>query len=102
MWHDDDEQVRKVARAVVTLIADHCGGHLSVFQIVKKKCRTPALLQYGLCTKLKEEMRVFPVEALDLWMTITRLVKENIINLAQDRLKVWLRLSQALSTYYLH
>lgn len=100
MWHDD-EQVRKVARTVVTLIADYRGGHLSVFQIIKKKCRTPALLQYELCTKLREEMRVFPVEALDLWMTITRLVKENIINLAQDRLKVWLRISQVLLTCYL-
>lgn len=100
MWHED-EQVKRVARGVVNLIADHRGGQLSIFQVVKPKCRTPALLHYSLCTKITDEIKVFPAEGLDLWMTITRLVKENIVNLAQDRLNVWLEIPQVLPTHFI-
>jgi hypothetical protein len=95
MWHED-EQVKRVARGVVNLIADHRGGDLNTFQVVKLRCRTPALFQYELCTKITDELKVFPAEGLELWMTITRLVKENIVNLAQDRLNVWLQIPQVL------
>ena len=97
MWHED-EQVKRVARAVVNLIADHRGGELSIFQVVKSKCRTPALFHYELCNKITDEIKVFPAEGLDLWMTITRLLKENIINLAHDRLYVWLQIPQVSAT----
>jgi hypothetical protein len=97
MWHDD-EQVKRVARAVVDLIADHRGGELSIFQVVKLKCRTPALLHYELCSKITDEIKVFPDEGLELWMIITRLLKENIINLAHDRLYVWLQIPQVNTT----
>lgn len=93
MWHED-EQVKAVARAVVTLIADHHGGNLDIYHIVKQKCPTPGRLQYELALKISDEMRVFPADALDLWMTITRLVKERIIDIAQDRLKYWLIIPQ--------
>lgn len=93
MWHED-EQVKRVARGVVNLIADHRGGLLDTFQIVKLRCRTPALFQYELCTKVTDEIKVFPAEGLDLWMTITRLVKEHIVALAQDRLNVWVQIPQ--------
>jgi hypothetical protein len=93
MWHED-EQIKRTAREVVSLIADHRGGELNTFQIVKSKCRTPALLHYELCTKIADEIKVFPAEGLELWMVITRLVKENIVNLAQDRLYVWLQIPQ--------
>ena len=93
MWHED-EQVKRIARMVVNLIADHRGGEVSIFQVVKLKCRTPALLHYELCNKITDEIKVFPAEGLDLWMTITRLLKENIINLAHDRLYVWLQIPQ--------
>ena len=91
MWHDD-EQVRRTARVVVNLIADHRGGELSIINIVKLKCPSPAFLQYEVCRKITDELHVFPAEALDLWMTITRLVKEHIIELAQDRMNIWLHI----------
>jgi len=95
MWHED-EQLKRVARGVVNLIADHRGGDLNTFQVVKLKCRTPALFRYELCTKIIDELIVFPVEGLELWITITRLLKENIVNLAQDHLNVWIKIPQVL------
>jgi hypothetical protein len=92
-WNED-EQVKRAARAVVNLIADHRGGQLSVFQVVKLKYRLPELLQYELCPKIRDEIRVFPIDGLAFWLTITRLVKENIVSLAQDRLKIWLQIPQ--------
>lgn len=92
-WNED-EQVRRAARGVVNLIADHRGGQLSIFQVVKLKYRLPQLLQYELFPKIREEIRVFPIDGLSFWLTITRLVKENIVSLVQDRLKIWLQIPQ--------
>jgi hypothetical protein len=92
-WNED-EQVKRAARAVVNLVADHCGGQLSTFQVIKLKYRLPELLQYELCPKIRDEIRVFPTDGLAHWLTITRLVKENIVSLAQDRLKIWLQIPQ--------
>lgn len=97
MWHDD-ELVKQVARNVVSLIADHRGGDPKIFQVVKTKCRTPALLQYELCTKITLEIKILPADGLDLWMTITRLVKQNIVDLAQDCLQAWLQIPQVTPT----
>ena len=47
-----------------------------------------------LAHKINEEMRVLPLDALNLWITITRLVKEGMIDLARDRLKYWLMIPQ--------
>lgn len=74
------------------MIANCRGGQPSIFQAVKQKCRTPALLQYQLCKIIKDETTVSPTEGLDLWMTITRLVKENIVEWAQDRLYYWIEI----------
>jgi hypothetical protein len=93
MWHDD-EQVKAVARAVVKMIADRHGGTLETYHIVKQKVPTEARLLYEVIPKIKEEMRVLPVDALVLWHTITRLVKERIIDLAQTNLKFWLMIPQ--------
>lgn len=93
MWHED-EGIKKAARHVITLIADHRGGHLDIFQVVKYKCRTPALFHYELFSRVEDELRVLPADGLELWMIITRLVKDNIINLAQDRLSIWLIVPQ--------
>ena len=91
MW-SKDEQVKREAREVVDMIANCRGGQPSIFQAVKQKCRTPALLQYQLCKIIKDETTVSPTEGLDLWMTITRLVKENIVEWAQDRLYYWIEI----------
>jgi hypothetical protein len=93
MWHED-EGVKRAARNVVTLIADHRGGHLDIYQVVKLKCRTPRLFQYEIISKVEDELRILPADGLELWMIITRLLKENIVNLAQDRLKIWLIIPQ--------
>jgi hypothetical protein len=95
MWHED-EGVKRAARNVVTLIADHRGGHLDIFQVIKLKCRTPRLFQYEIISKVKDELRILPADGLELWMIITRLLKENIVNLAHDRLKIWLIIPQVV------
>ena len=96
MWHED-EQVKRIARVVVTLIADRHGGQSKTFKVVKLKCRTPALLHHELAHKVREEIKVLPVDGLALWTTITRLLKENIVELAEDRLRYWLEIPQVKS-----
>lgn len=93
MWHED-EGVKQAARNVVTLIADHRGGHLDILQVIKHKCRTPALFHYELYSRVEDELRILPADGLELWMIITRLLKENIVNLAQERLDIWLLVPQ--------
>jgi len=89
MWHED-EGVKKAARNVVTLIADHRGGDLDIFQVVKHICRNPTLFYYELFSRVEDELRILPADGLELWMIVTRLMKENIVNLAEDRLEMWL------------
>jgi hypothetical protein len=93
MW-SEDESVKSVAREIVRMIADHHGGEIEIYHIVKSKCPTPGRLRYELAQKINEEMRVLPHDALNLWITITRLLKQRIIDLAQDRLKYWLMIPQ--------
>jgi hypothetical protein len=93
MW-SEDESVKSVAREIVRIIADHHGGEAEIYHIVKKKCPTPGRLHYELAQKINEEMRVLPQDALNLWLTITRLVKERMIDIAQDRMKYWLKIPQ--------
>ena len=82
MW-SEDESVKSVAREIVHIIADHHGGEAEIYHIVKRKCPTPSRLRYELAHKINEEMRVLPLDALNLWITITRLVKEGMIDLAR-------------------
>ena len=90
MFHDD-EGVKRSARAVVSMIADRRGGELSIFKIVKERIRNPQELHYEILPKINEEIKILPKEGLEVWKIITRLCKEHIIKLADDRLNYWLR-----------
>jgi len=98
MWHEDKE-VKATARAVVHLIADHHGGNPDIYDIVKQKCPSTARLQYELVQKIKDEVRVLPIDGLELWLMITRLCKEHIIDLAQERLQIWLKIPHVRPTF---
>jgi hypothetical protein len=95
MWHED-ERVRETARTVVRLIADHRGGLPSIVEVVKQKYRTPAMYYCRLGLKIVDELTAFPEEALDLWLTITRLVKDGIVNLTGDNFYCWLQIPKVL------
>ena len=95
MW-SEDVHVKRAARDVAKLIADQCGGDLGIFQIIKARYRTPSIFKWSLAVKIEQEYGKSPAEALELWLIITRLLKQNIFSLAQDLLVNWLQIAQVL------
>ena len=88
MWAED-EQLKKKARQVVSLIADYHGGYVNVARVIKRKIPSGIIFAHRFMSIFNEEMKKKPEEALDLWLIITRLLKENLITIAQDHLDLW-------------
>jgi hypothetical protein len=97
MWHTN-LKLRRLARSVVNRIADHRGGELYIYQMVKCKYPLPNMFQRHLVSKLENEIGSSPAEGAELYTTITRLLKHNVNDLAQDKLKYWLRIPQVPSS----
>jgi hypothetical protein len=95
MW-DDEELVRTVARKVVTLIADHRGGDLNIFQVIQLKVSSAGIFRVRIYDRLLDEFQTFPDEGLELWMIITRLLKEHITYIGPDLIRLWIDMPTVL------
>jgi hypothetical protein len=89
MWHEDNN-VKRVAREVVSLIADHRGGDLNIFNTILKKISSIGIWRVRVQNRFCREYKYFPEPALDLWMILTRLLKEHITFVGEDQIFVWL------------
>jgi len=74
----------------VTLIADHRGGDLNIFQVIQLKVSSAGIFRVRIHDKLLDELQTFPDEGLDLWMIITRLLKEHITYIGEDLIRLWI------------
>ena len=96
MWHEE-ESLRRVARKVVTLIADHRGGDLNIFHVIQLKVSSAGIFRVRIHDKLLDELQTFPDEGLELWMIITRLLKEHITYIGADLIRLWIDIPIVLS-----
>lgn len=93
MW-DEDVQVRKKARAIVSSIADHRGGETSVLINVLCGGYDTAIHCPHLIARLEAEIAVSPISGFDLWMIITRLIRDRIVDVFGGMLEDWLQIPQ--------
>lgn len=96
MW-DEEELIRMVAREVVTLIADHRGGDLNIFQVIQLKVSSAGIFRVRIYDRLLDELQTFPDEGLELWMIITRLLKEHITYIGPDLVRLWINIPTVLT-----
>ena len=99
MWHEE-ESLRRVARKVVSLIADFRGGDLNIFQVIQLKVSSEGIFRVRIHDKLLDEIHTFPDEGLDLWMIITRLLKEHITYVGVELVRLWLEIPIVASSCY--
>jgi hypothetical protein len=95
MW-DEEEPVRTVARNVVTLIADHRGGDLNIFQVIQLKVSSAGIFKVRIYDRILDELQTFPEEGMELWMIITRLLKEHITYFGPDLIRLWIDIPTVL------
>ena len=74
----------------MTLIADNRGGDLNIFQVIQLKVSSAGIFKATIHDKLLDEFKTFPDESLDLWMIITRLLKEHIAYIGADLVRLWI------------
>jgi len=93
MWEEDD-LIRKEARLVLALIGDYRGGQPEILNLLKPKL-VSGQFDKDLCDKLKQELSdVKSIEsAVELWIIITRLLRENLLDLGEDELKAWIQIA---------
>jgi hypothetical protein len=96
IW-SDDVLLRQTTRSVLSFIADYRGGQPTIFEVIKPQ------LQYSkfedLCDRIKKEISESSDDGVELWMAITRLLRQNLIDLGNDELKAWLEIAQDRFNY---
>ena len=97
MW-DDDIEVKRRARAVVSSIADLRGSNPISFEVIWDSCNESEFRYHNFVKRVESETTVSPTEGFDLRIIITRLLGGRIMdilkNLLISGLEDWLRIPQ--------
>jgi hypothetical protein len=96
MWHTD-AAVRRSARQIAKAVADHHGGQYDLFQWIEFKFQGVGVFKDCIGRQVLCEYEKSPSDALELWIIITRLLKDHILKMAGPDLKFWLRIPQVPS-----
>ena len=96
LWNPD-EHIRLAAREIAKWVADRHGGKEIVFRAIVAKYRGIDGVKNNLCARVLEEYETSPADALRLWLTITRLLKRNLLILLEENLDSWLQIPQVPS-----
>jgi hypothetical protein len=96
MWADD-KPIKRAARRIANLIADHHGGSHEISELMKFKFWGVDVFKDTVCEKIVQEYKTSPTDALEMWIIITRLLKGHILEVAGSDLKFWLQIPQVPS-----
>lgn len=88
MW-DENPTWRRNSWTILSLVGYHIGGNEATFEIIRETHKIP---DHEFVGRVEAQVEQCPVDGLELWMTITRLLRDRFSNLLSGQLNRWLQI----------
>jgi hypothetical protein len=91
--------IQRAALHIGQLVADHQGGDPHIARLIKSKYSGGGTFKEAIIDRTLGVYEKSPADGLELWIVITRLLKERILKVAGPDLKLWLQIPQVASLF---